>query len=62
MGTVEGPQGAFETLNTPFAIAGAEIGPRSAAPATGEHTHEVLREAGFSDEEVAELAASGALG
>ena len=60
--TLNGPKGAFETLNTPFAIAGAEIGPRSPAPATGEHTHEVLREAGFSDAEVADLAASGALG
>lgn len=60
--TVESPRGAFETLNTPFAIAGAEIGPRSAAPATGEHTHEVLSETGFSDEEIAQLAASGALG
>ena len=28
----------------------------------GEHTHEVLREAGFSDEQIADLAAAGALG
>ena len=60
--TIEGLHGPFETLNTPFDIEGAEIGPRGRAPQTGEHTHEVLREAGFTDEEIAELAASGALG
>ncbi len=59
---VEGAHGPFETLNTPFAIEGADIGPRGAAPATGEHTQEVLREAGLTDEEIAQLAASGALG
>ena len=60
--TVKGRQGSFETLNTPFSIAGAAIGPRGPAPSTGEHTEQVLREAGFTDEEIANLAASGALG
>ena len=59
---IEGPQGTFRTLNTPFAIEGADVGPRGPAPKTGEHTHEVLSELGFSDDEIAQLAASGALG
>ena len=60
--TIEGPEGPFRTLNTPFDIADADVGPRGPAPKTGQHTHEVLRELGLSDDELAELAASGALG
>ena len=60
--TIEGRHGPFETLNTPFSIEGADIRPRGPAPMIGEHTHEVLREAGFSDEQIADLAAAGALG
>lgn len=60
--TIAGAQGSFETLNTPFSIEGAEVGPRGPAPRTGEHTQSVLREAGFTDDEIAELAAAGALG
>ena len=59
---IDGPQGSFRTLNTPFAIEGADVGPRGPAPKTGEHTHEVLSELGLSDDEIAQLAASGALG
>lgn len=59
---LEGTQGPFRTLNTPFEITGAEIGPRGPAPRTGEHTQEVLLEFGFSDEEIASLAAEGAFG
>ena len=59
---IDGPEGEFRTLNTPFEIAGADIAPRGPAPKTGQHTHEVLREFGLTDDELAELAASGALG
>ena len=59
---IDGPEGTFRTLNTPFDIAGADVGPRGPAPKTGQHTHEVLQELGLSDDELAELAASGALG
>lgn len=55
-------QGTFRTLNTPFDISGTDIGPRGPAPRTGEHTQEVLLEFGFSDEEIAILAAEGAFG
>ena len=60
--TITGAEGAFRTLNTPFEIAGADIGPRGPAPKTGEHTAAVLQELGLSDAELAELAAGGALG
>jgi crotonobetainyl-CoA:carnitine CoA-transferase CaiB-like acyl-CoA transferase len=59
---IDAPEGRFRTLNTPFDIAGADIGPRGPAPKTGQHTHEVLSELGLSDEELADLAAAGALG
>ena len=59
---IDGPEGEFRTLNTPFDIAGADVGPRGPAPKTGQHTHEVLQELGLTDDELAELAASGALG
>lgn len=60
--TLESRNGPFRTLNTPFEIAGAGIGPKRPAPQTGEHTYEVLSEAGFGEDEIAQLAADGALG
>ena len=60
---VEHPElGRFETMNTPFQIAGAEIGVRGPAPAAGQHTAEIVRAAGLSDDEIAELAANGVFG
>jgi len=45
-----------------FRIAGYDNGPRAPAPCLGEHTIAVLQEIlGYGDEELAELAASGAL-
>ena len=61
--TIEHPRaGPFEILNAPFRIEGADIAVRGAAPDVGAHTHEVLQEAGLSDEEIAQLAASRVLG
>ena len=60
--TIEGAEGSFRTLNTPFEITGADVAPRGPAPKTGQHTHDVLRELGLSDDDLAELAAQGALG
>jgi crotonobetainyl-CoA:carnitine CoA-transferase CaiB-like acyl-CoA transferase len=45
-----------------FRIRGYESGPRSASPALGEHSAEVMRDLlGMTDDEIAEVAASGAL-
>jgi formyl-CoA transferase len=48
------------TLAAPFQVGG--VTPRKAGPGPGlgEHTDEILRQAGFSEEEIAELKRSGA--
>jgi crotonobetainyl-CoA:carnitine CoA-transferase CaiB-like acyl-CoA transferase len=59
---IEGPDGPFETLDTPFKIYGTDTGARGPAPAAGQHTLEVLAELGVSDAEVDRLAANGVIG
>ncbi|MBV6759839.1 CaiB/BaiF CoA transferase family protein [Rhodococcus opacus] len=49
--------GAYRAPNTPIRFARAATGPRGYAPALGEHTAEILREAGFDHAEVASLKA-----
>ena len=43
----------------PLSFGGERLKHRSAPPLVGEHTAEILREAGYDDDEVAELAAGG---
>jgi crotonobetainyl-CoA:carnitine CoA-transferase CaiB-like acyl-CoA transferase len=47
----------FNVLNRPFRMSGAEVSPGSRVAAVGEHTAEVLKEVGLSDQRVAGLAA-----
>jgi crotonobetainyl-CoA:carnitine CoA-transferase CaiB-like acyl-CoA transferase len=54
--------GKFETLDTPFRLYGSDTGARGPAPALGDHTFEVLSAAGFSEDELANLAEAGVLG
>ena len=49
------------TVDSPFAIAGQDKVPPRQAPQLGEHSDEVLREAGYADGEIAELRAAGIL-
>ncbi|MPZ97999.1 MAG: CoA transferase [Dehalococcoidia bacterium] len=57
------PDGAsYEVIAAPFRIHGADVRARSAAPMAGEHTHEVLVEYGFSEHEIADLAAREVFG
>jgi crotonobetainyl-CoA:carnitine CoA-transferase CaiB-like acyl-CoA transferase len=51
----------FRGLANPIKLDGARL-PSRRGPALGEHTDEVLREAGFAPEEIAALRASGAAG
>ena len=61
--TIDHPRvGEFETLSAPFAIRDADIAVRGPAPEPGEHTAEILAEAGLSDSEIADLAVDGVLG
>ena len=53
---------SVEVVTIPFTIAGAEMRPRSRAPRLGEHSHELLMEAGFNEEEISRIASEGILG
>ena len=44
--------GIVEIINTPFEIRGADVAVRGRAPAAGEHTREVLEQAGYSAERI----------
>ena len=49
----------YKIVSTPFNIEGADIKPKQRAPLVGEHNHQVLKEAGFSDDDIANLAVEG---
>ena len=61
--TIDHPDGGpFETVANPLRIQGADVGPKRAAPKLGEHTEDVLTDAGLTPEEIAELRSKGAVG
>jgi crotonobetainyl-CoA:carnitine CoA-transferase CaiB-like acyl-CoA transferase len=49
-------------VTVPFDISGADMHPRHGAPDLGAHTDEVLGEAGFTPEQIADFAARGVFG
>ena len=53
--------GRLRTLGTPLKLSRTPLAPGRPAPLLGQHTSEVLGEAGYSDTEVAELRAAGAV-
>jgi crotonobetainyl-CoA:carnitine CoA-transferase CaiB-like acyl-CoA transferase len=50
-----GAYGVLPTVAAPFLFDGRRTVPSSSAPGLGEHTEEVLREAGLSRTEIREL-------
>ena len=52
--------GTVRQLGVPVKMSRTPGDPTRPAPAFGEHTDEVLREAGYSDEEIAAMMESGA--
>ena len=56
----EGP-GTLRSLGTPLRFSGTPGGHLNPPPALGEHTLEVLREAGFTTEEIRDLIDAGAV-
>jgi formyl-CoA transferase len=54
-----GAYGSLATIAAPFLFDGERSVPSAAPPALGQHTAEVLREAGLTREEIRELIAAG---
>ncbi|MGH8629872.1 MAG: CoA transferase, partial [Burkholderiales bacterium] len=52
-------EGVVRGMRTPTGWSGSSPGPQRPAPRLGEHSSEVLHEAGYSDAEIAELARLG---
>jgi crotonobetainyl-CoA:carnitine CoA-transferase CaiB-like acyl-CoA transferase len=52
----------FLTVNSPIEIAGQEKVPPRLAPRVGQHSEEVLREAGYAEAEIAALRDAGVIG
>lgn len=60
--TIDDPNlGSFETIEAPFQFGSSHVGVRGPAPEVGQHTEEVLLEAGYSWEEISGLREAGAL-
>jgi crotonobetainyl-CoA:carnitine CoA-transferase CaiB-like acyl-CoA transferase len=54
--------GTMETVSSPLWIAGQDKPPSRHAPELGEHSDEVLRDAGFANAEIAQLRDTGVIG
>lgn len=55
-------RGRYRSVRAPMRFRDAEVHPRGPSPTVGQHTREVLADAGFSGEEIDGLFAGGALG
>ncbi|MEZ5279568.1 MAG: CoA transferase [Acidimicrobiales bacterium] len=60
---IEHPErGAYRSVRIPIRTSGGGVGPRGPAPTVGQHTREVLEEAGFDGAEIGTLLDDGAVG
>jgi crotonobetainyl-CoA:carnitine CoA-transferase CaiB-like acyl-CoA transferase len=55
----ESGYGSFRTVAPPIGLRGTPVTTRRAAPALGEHTNQVLQQAGYAEAEIAALRAGG---
>ena len=54
-----GSFGEYRTVASPIRIAGVETDPSAPSPRVGQHTNQVLADAGFDEAEIAALASDG---
>ena len=54
--------GALRTLGTPIKMSATPLNPKRRGPMLGEHTDDVLNEAGYSQDEIEQLRSTGAIG
>lgn len=54
-------QAGYRTLASPIRFPGADDGPKGPVPELGEHTREVLRAAGYTEDELEKLRRAGAI-
>ena len=52
-------RGTYRTVNVPMRFKTTDVRPRGPSPTTGEHTEQILREAGLSQAEIRELLKQG---
>ena len=53
--------GTLRTLGTPIKMSDTPLNPRRRAPLLGEHTDDVLAEAGYTGDEIEQLRSTGAV-
>jgi crotonobetainyl-CoA:carnitine CoA-transferase CaiB-like acyl-CoA transferase len=51
--------GDYRTVRIPMRFAGADVGPQGRSPKAGEHTSEVLQQAGYTNDEITQFTNSG---
>ena len=57
---IEHPEaGSYTTVNIPMRFATADVRPRGPSPQVGEHTQQILNEAGLSTDEISQLSEAG---
>ncbi len=61
--TIHSPEiGPYRTVAAPMRFADVQVGPKGPAPKLGQHTREILSEAGHGTEEIEALVEQGAIG